>query len=139
MSIHIIVLIIIFVLVYIGCEKYSHSLNRTNHIIDTSNFIYRKKEDDTMEIVSYIYHGENFIAIPDEICGCPVTSIAPLAFLNCQDLKDIDLPTHIEEIGCNAFKGCKKLKYMTYPDKLTDKINDEDYCRYIGLETFYRN
>ncbi len=134
-----IIFLLMFVLVYMGCEIYAHSLERVDDMIDITSFIYRKKEDDTIEIISYTYHGENIIIIPDEICGCPVTSIAPLAFLNCQDLKAIDISNHIEEIGCNAFKGCKKLKNITYPDKLADKINNVDYCRYIGLETFYRN
>lgn len=137
MNMNTIFLIILFTLVYEGMEIYAHSIKRINHVIDTINFIFRKKEDDTIEIISYTYHGENCIIIPDEICGCPVTSIAPLAFLNCQDLKVIDISNNIEEIGCNAFKGCKSLIDITYPDKLGDKIKDTDYCRYIGLEKFY--
>ncbi len=128
-------LIILFLAIYIFAEMYL-SPNDKGNMVDTTGFNYRKKDDGTLEIISYEYSGEKRIIIPDAIHGCYVTSIAPLAFSHCENLRDIDISSHIDTIGHHAFKGCKKLRIITCSDILTDKIDNDEYCQYIGLEQF---
>lgn len=44
--------------------------------------------------------------IPSIYNGLPVTSIAPMAFINCTNLTSITIPDSVAFIGGGAFKNC---------------------------------
>ena len=79
-----------------------------------SDFSFTLKGDDTYEISSY--DGANEILyLPETYNGKTVTSIASLAFENCQGLKNVIIPNNIVSIGDSAFRGCSSLEQMTIP------------------------
>lgn len=56
-------------------------------------------------------------AVPAEIDGLPVVKIEKKAFLSCKNLKEIELPESIEEIGDWAFAHAEKLRKIKLPRK----------------------
>jgi len=89
------------------------------------------------------------IEIPDEIDGKPVTciysaafyqnnaskivipdtvsKIGEAAFVNCENLTDLELPPSLKELGNQALAGCIKLEKIEIPES----------CEIIGDEAFY--
>ena len=67
---------------------------------------------------------------------CPVTAIAPNAFLNCTNLTSVTIPNSVTHIGYNAFIGCKSLTSIDIPNSVTD-IGDGafSYCRALTAIT----
>ncbi len=57
-----------------------------------------------------------------------VKRIEKETFLNCTELKTVNLPNGLEYIGEGAFSGCKKLKEIRIPSKVTE----------IGPKAFYK-
>ena len=58
-------------------------------------------------------------AIPESIDGYPVTSILNSAFANC-DIKSINIPKNIRNVGDNAFEGCSALENVYYNGTYAD-------------------
>lgn len=60
------------------------------------------------------------IAIPENIMGKPVVSLAPYAFRNERWLREISLPESMERIGSHCFFDCRGLKKLVLPDRITE-------------------
>jgi hypothetical protein len=59
------------------------------------------------------------------------TRIEDNAFMGCESLTHIRIPSNIEVIGIGAFKGCKNLKRIVIPDSV-NHIDYSAFC-YSGL------
>ena len=62
---------------------------------------------------------ETKIIIPSEYEGLPVTEIGYGAFMDCDLLESISIPSSIISISDYAFKGCFSLENVTLPYSLT--------------------
>lgn len=56
--------------------------------------------------------------VPEEIDGCPVTSIAADAFAECYFLEELVLPDTVTTIQRQAFSACSALESVTLPKRL---------------------
>ena len=56
------------------------------------------------------------VIIPETYNGLPVTMIAPFAFMDCEDLVSISIPSSITSIKKSAFKNCPNLKNVYISD-----------------------
>ncbi len=68
---------------------------------------------------------EDYIVVPGNYNGKPVTQIGELAFDSCNIIKTVKLPDSIVKIGNSAFKG-SSLQYIEIPDSVQE----------IGIEAF---
>ncbi|WP_295213281.1 leucine-rich repeat protein [Ruminococcus sp.] len=108
---------------------------------DTSSFTYSLNEDDTARLTKYTGSAEK-VNVPAEIDGHKVTSIGYAAFRNCGTIKELIIPSSVEElgdwlfsssstlekvvmeegvksIGSNAFANCTALSDITIPKSVT--------------------
>ncbi|MBF7096257.1 leucine-rich repeat domain-containing protein [Alkalibacter mobilis] len=67
------------------------------------------------------------LMIPDEYKNLKVVKISPRAFENCSELKEVELPEFLKEIGDWAFAGCTKLRKVTF----------KGHIGKIGANAFY--
>lgn len=123
--------------------------------IDTSVFRYRENEDGTIYI-AYYYGSDETVVVPSEIDGKSVTAIKCSAFkgcntmkyliiqegitdildggifdgafISCENLETVTLPSTLRTIGDNAFSECYKLKEINLPVGLVS----------IGCDAFFR-
>ncbi|MGN0131586.1 MAG: leucine-rich repeat protein [Lachnospiraceae bacterium] len=64
------------------------------------------------------YEGtDHYLEIPDNIEDCPVTRIAPKAFLGNRQIRQLVLPSQIAEVGDWAFSHMTGLEYLTLPPR----------------------
>ena len=126
------------ILLFISCGDYSAS---DVYAENSGNFTY-SITDGTAVVTGYTGEPE-FIEIPHEIDGCPVSEISERAFSGCNTLKRIifpetlrkigdygfyacysleiaALPDDVESLGEGCFCGCTRLSYMKIPDGLTE-------------------
>lgn len=73
----------------------------------------------TTSIVGYSGPGGT-VAIPDQIDGLPVTSIAAGAFSNHVEINNVIIPNTVTDIGSSAFLNCIWLFDVTLPRNLQD-------------------
>lgn len=75
------------------------------------------------------------LTIPDDIDGCPVTSIAYQAFQNCTNLTKVILPASLTSVSFAAFNGCTNLtefvSQIQDPTKATASMSSEVTARAI--------
>ncbi len=58
-------------------------------------------------------------------------------FYNCDNLKNIDLPETLLEVGSSAFSNCSSLESLTFPDSVTIIANNAIYeCENLKSVTF---
>ena len=62
-----------------------------------------------------------------------VTSIGSSAFLNCNNLTEIEIPESVAVIGRQAFDGCGSLEEIVIPDQVT-RIEDLTFSNCAGLK-----
>lgn len=58
------------------------------------------------------------LEIPETVNGVPVTEIAQRAMYYCWGLERVVIPGSVRNIDHNAFAGCFRLKYVTFPEGL---------------------
>ena len=58
--------------------------------------------------------------LPEEIDGKPVTEIGDAAFMNCQFLTSLTIPSHVTKIGESAFSDCPMLCTVSLPEGLRE-------------------
>lgn len=61
---------------------------------------------------------EGYLAIPESLCGYPVTAIGADAFLMCAGLTGVDIPAGVTNIGRRAFIWCESLEALEIPDNV---------------------
>jgi hypothetical protein len=64
---------------------------------------------ENVEIMDYPSTETGNVAIPDQIDGLPVTTIAESAFADCTGLTGVTIPASVTSIGNSAFAGCSAL------------------------------
>ena len=78
----------------------------------------QRLDDGTIEITKL--SGEiDYLYIPSEIEGVPITSIGSFAFKDCDSLVNVHVPEGITNIADDAFYSCRNLKCIWLPDSIT--------------------
>ena len=81
-------------------------------------FNWATNADDTITITRYIGSAES-TAIPWMIDGRIVTRIGDGAFMDCDSLWDVGIPSTITYIGSSAFLNCDRIPLLTLPNSVT--------------------
>ena len=69
------------------------------------------------------------LVIPEQIDGNPVTEVESQAFANHTNLKHVELPDSLYELGDRAFVGCTALESVNLPENLYEiKHNTFNRC-----------
>jgi len=76
-------------------------------------------EDGGAMITGYVEEPSGDLAIPSELDGYPVTAIAGMAFVFCEEVTGVVIPEGVTYIGEGAFRSCSSLTSVTLPDSLT--------------------
>ncbi len=71
---------------------------------------------------------DNEVVIPNEYCGLPVKEINELAFVNCENITKIDIPSSLIAIGDSAFAHCYDLEIS---------FEDNSQLKSIGAGAFF--
>ena len=121
----------------------------SDELITKDGFRYQVNSDETITITGY-EGNETEISIPNEIDGKSVTSIGNMAFLDCSNLSEINIPEGITSIGHHTFYNCRSLSEINIPEDVTSigdyafhncsslrKINISKGVTSIGERTFY--
>lgn len=91
------------------------------------DFQYEESED---SVAVYSYNGaEKEVSIPAYIKDKPVTEIKDYAFLLCNSVEKIIVPSTVNTIGENAFSGVSNLKevvYMPEDTKTEESVRKEE-------------
>ncbi len=139
---------------YLLREMERYGLRRNIHSWTSENFKYlqslldtcNKKDesnDRTKRILKfeYVNSKEKIIKIEEG-----VEAVDDYAFLGCENLETIILPTTLKRIGKGAFANCKKLKNIEFPDGIErieayafrntqiDKFILPDTLKYVSIE-----
>lgn len=85
-----------------------------------NGFSYKFKTDGTVAINGYQGSDREYIEIPSEIEGCPVTSIADSTFRYFRDIKEVFIPDSVVSIGEFAFDNCSRLEKVTMSKNVTE-------------------
>lgn len=89
------------------------------------NFQYEESED---SIAIYSYNGaDKVVSIPAYIKEKPVTEIKDYAFLLCNSVEKIIVPSTVKTIEANAFSGASNLKEVVLASEDTKIEEDEKY------------
>ena len=72
------------------------------------------------------------IAIPESARDYKVVAIGKNAFYQCSILKEIKIPSTVEEIGDEAFFNCKSIKSLTLPSSVK-KIGNKSFTNCSAL------
>lgn len=105
---------------------------------DGQGIKYTLYQDDAGFRYSVTGHSDQLTAeltIPDDIDGCPVTSITYQAFQNCTNLTKVTLPASLTSVSFAAFNGCTNLtefvSQIQDPTKVTASMSSEVTARAI--------
>ena len=90
-----------------------------------------RKVDDAYHVVGCENSVSN-VTILDEIKEKPVTAIEDRAFYQCENLKNITIPSSITSIGEYAFRGCSGLTSVIIPSSVTS-IGTATFAHCTGL------
>ena len=70
----------------------------------------------SIKITDYPEAATGAVVVPASIAGKPVTTIGPLAFLNCSNITSVSLPSSVNLIEDQAFVNCSKMTTVNIPD-----------------------
>ncbi len=96
-------------------------------------YTYVTLDDGTIEIRSYTGR-RRYISIPDMIEGKTVSSIGDFAFRNESKLRQVTLPSHLRNIGMNAFDGCSNVISIALPETV-ETIGDYAFVNMVRLSS----
>ena len=87
--------------------------------------------EDHIAIIKYIGNEQN-VTIPSMIKGKPVRIIEKEAFMDCELIREINIPEKVIFIGESAFKNCKNLIHINIPSKVSI-ISSNMFCNCTAL------
>lgn len=96
-------------------------VNSTTKAIDfnVNNFKFTTETDSTVVLNGYIDQPQGSLLIPNNVTfgdkSYIVKKIGDNAFLNCNMLRDVTIPSSVIHIGNNAFKYCGRLNSINIP------------------------
>jgi len=112
---------------------------------------YNNQPDGIVYINNILYKQKGELRVDSVLVKKGTTRISSVAFANCSQLKEIDFPDDVKEIGVHAFYGCSNLSKVNLPknlmriewgifencDKLTsviipNGINEIDFSAFSG-------
>ena len=79
----------------------------------------------------------DFVSIPEYISNLPVTHIAPCAFKDFKNIKNVSFPKTLKKIGRQAFYGCN-IEILSLPQNL-EYIDEEAFAQNQNLFTISFN
>lgn len=80
---------------------------------EPDGFIYERNGDSTWAITGYTGNASD-LRIPSEYQGQRVTTIAPYAFHQNQNLRSVTFSSNLKSIGYNAFDSCRSLNNLIF-------------------------
>ena len=104
---------------------------------DAVPYTYVTLEDGTIEIRSYTGH-RRYITIPDKIDGKVVSSIGDFAFDGQTRLRQINLPSGLNNIGNYSFRNCNNLTEIILPDGVKN-IGEYAFQNTVRMQTVGMN
>lgn len=94
-----------------------------SHVIDSDGDVDAEYEKRPASVVKYVFNRNlRRVVMPDT-----VTVIEEHAFDHCIFLKSVELSAALEEIGSDAFKGCKEMREISLPDSLERLVAQPRY------------
>ena len=94
--------------------------NTTDMYTDTNGITYALKSDGTAEILYCDNKEIGSVDFSALVNGCTVTAIHEKAFMNCNKLTEIFIPSNIEYIGWGAFYGCDFYSCVIYAESVPE-------------------
>lgn len=58
------------------------------------------------------------VVVPDAVDGIPVVELGPLAFKDCGEMTEVELPATLKRIGNRAFMNCHRLEKIALPESV---------------------
>ena len=92
-------------------KKIASAASSSAAVTSTDEFYFYWTNNSTYAIGAADYSIQ-YVSIPEEYDGIPITEIASYGFAFCSDLEEIYIPDSIETIGYNAFSFCDNLKIV---------------------------
>lgn len=96
-------------------------------ITDDGEFRYHINDDTTVTITHYLGE-EKIVTVPDTINGFDVTNIGKRAFSNNNYIENVYLPDNLQSIGAFAFMECANLKAIDIPNSV-ERIEENAFCK----------
>ncbi len=103
-------------------HTYCESTPVNYKLIDSNSEYTFVIENNTVTIIRYNGNGGT-VTIPETINSLPVTAIGGHAFLGCQTITTITVPSSVTSIGAGAFAMCPALGKITIPAEVTSFSN----------------
>lgn len=124
-------------------EEYGISKEDIYCEVNVLPYTYELDQETGNYILTGYFGTDELVEIPSIYKNTYITKIAPKAFNEVLTLKEVVIPTTIEEIGLGAFYYCDNIEKMTIPftGKSKDVYRTEDYSYfgYIFGATLYEN
>lgn len=77
---------------------------------------------------------DSFLVIPAEIDGKSVTEIGISVFMNCKNLKTVEIPESVKRIGRQAFNYCESIESISLPKEI-EEVDDYAFAGCKKLQT----
>ena len=103
-------------------------------IIDSGDFVFTLLEDGkSVEITQY--NGKSlYVSLPTMVDKYKVTQVGTAAFMMNKTVKELEIPSSIEHIECNAFANCQSLKKVEINGSV-ETIGNCAFMNCTSLET----
>lgn len=107
-----------------GPEPAGHVFDRgecsvCGHLVISEGLEYTVLDDGTYEVSGIGTCSDQYIVIPSEVGGIPVTSIGDYAFYGGLSFTSIKIPNSVTSIGDYAFVNCLYITSIEIPDSVT--------------------
>lgn len=113
----------------LACSAFAYGQQAEKTFVD-GVFTYRLLADGGAELVKCDKKAAGDIQFPQSVTfegkSYPITAIGDFAFIDCEDVARISLPTNLHTIGYRSFYGCRNLSAISIPNKVVS----------IGVEAF---
>ena len=113
----------------LACSAFAYGQQAEKTFVD-GVFTYRLLADGGVELVKCDKKAAGDIQFPQSVTfegkSYPITAIGDFAFIDCEDVARISLPTNLHTIGYRSFYGCRNLSAISIPNKVVS----------IGVEAF---